>query len=102
MVSGNKTVKTYEKLEQEVGRVLTAMDPLAKFGMVLFSGDAMAYGNGNLRPASMFDKREALNWMKKNSPAEVLDPKIKKEQAEELRHNISGPARISDCSARSP
>jgi hypothetical protein len=90
MVSGNKTVKTYEKLEQEVGRVLSAMDPLAKFGMVLFSGDVMAYGSGTLRSANMFDKREALNFMKKNSPAEVLDPKLKKEQSEELRHKHLG------------
>ena len=89
MVSGNKTVKTYEKLEQEVGRVLTAMDPMAKFGMVVFSGDASAYRDG-LTPAHTFEKRRALDWMKKLSPAEVFDPKIKKEQAEELRHKHLG------------
>jgi hypothetical protein len=89
MVSGNKTVKTYEKLEQEVGRVLLAMDPMAKFGMVAFSGDAFAYRDG-LTPAHTFEKRRALDWMKKFSPAEVVNPKLKKEQAEELRHKHLG------------
>ena len=89
MVSGNKTVKTYEKLEQEVGRVLSAMDPMAKFGMVAFSKDATPYRDG-LTPAHTFEKRRALDWMKKNSPAQVLDPKLKKEQAEELRHKHLG------------
>jgi hypothetical protein len=87
--NSSKNPRTYGKLEDEVGRVIGALDPMAKFGLVTFSHDAVAYRNG-LTPAHTFEKRRAMDWMKKQSPAEVLDPKLKDKELEAAKERHRG------------
>jgi hypothetical protein len=89
MVRGQKNVRTYEALEKEVARVVTALDPMAKFGLVAFAADVSAYRDG-LAPAAMHEKRRALEWMKKQSPAEILNPKLSEKAREEVEHKHRG------------
>lgn len=78
MVTGSKNAQTYGTLEKEVAKVITGLDPGAKFGLVTFAADAEAYRT-TISPARADEKRRALEWLKKQSPAEVLDPKAKEE-----------------------
>lgn len=85
MVSGAKSARTWEILEKEVSKAVMGLDPLAKFGMVAFAADAEAYRTG-LSVARSDEKSRALSWLKKQSPIETLDPKLK----DDVRHKHTG------------
>lgn len=89
MISGAKNARTYATLEKEVEKVVMSLDPLAKFGLICFSAEAMTYRT-SLTGAVGFEKRRAIDWMKKQSPAETLDPKLKDKALEDARHRHMG------------
>ena len=89
MITDQKNVRTFEALEKEVGRVLGTLDPMAKFGLVAFSADVAAYRDG-LSMARMDEKRRAMEWMKKQSPAQALDPKLNEKARDDERHKHMG------------
>ena len=89
MISGNKNARTYATLEKEVEKVVKSLDPLAKFGLICFSAEALAYKN-TLTSAAGFEKQRAIEWMKKQSPVETLDPKLKDKALEDVKHKHMG------------
>jgi hypothetical protein len=89
MVTGAKNARTYGVLEKEVEKVVKSLDPLAKFGLICFSADAVAYRNA-LTNAAGFEKQRAIEWMKKQSPVETLDPKLKDKALDDARHRHMG------------
>ena len=89
MVVGKKNAATYGRLEKEMEKVIGSLPPMAKFGLVVFAQDAAAYRDG-LTNAQAFEKRRALDWMKKQSPAETLDPKLKDKALDDARHKHMG------------
>lgn len=89
MITGQKNAQTYGTLEKEVEKVVLALDPLAKFGLICFSADAIPY-RSSLTNAVGFEKRRAIDWMKKQSPVETLDPKLKDKALDDARHRHMG------------
>ena len=89
MVTGAKNPRTYATLEKEVERVVKSLDPQARFGLICFSADAVAYKN-TLSSAMGFEKQRAMEWMKKQSPVEALDPKLKDKAHEDALHRHMG------------
>ncbi len=89
MISGDKNARTYVTLEKEVEKVVSGLDPLAKFGLICFSADAIPYRT-SLTNAVGFEKRRAIEWMKKQSPVETLDTKLKDKALEDARHRHMG------------
>jgi Mg-chelatase subunit ChlD len=69
MIMGNKSAKTYDHLEDEIKRVIRALDAKTKFGLVAFSGEAHLY-KPQLTLASSDEKQRAINWLRKQSPVE--------------------------------
>jgi hypothetical protein len=69
MISGAKSAKTYDELEDEVKRVIRSLDPRTKFGIVAFSGEAFLYEE-KLVEATSGEKQRAINWLRKQSPVE--------------------------------
>ena len=89
MITSPKTARTYGTLEKEVEKVVKSLDPLAKFGLICFSADAMTY-RASLTAAMGFEKSRAIEWMKKQSPVETLDPKLKDKALEDAKHKHMG------------
>ena len=89
MITSPKTARTYGTLEKEVERVVKSLDPLAKFGLICFSADAITY-RSSLTSAAGFEKSRAIDWMKKQSPVETLDPKLKDKALEDAKHKHMG------------
>ena len=89
MISGEKNARTYSTLEKEIEKVVNGLNPLAKFGLICFSAEAMPYRT-SLTNAVGFEKRRAIEWMKKQSPTETLDPKLKDKALEDARHRHMG------------
>ena len=89
MIVGQKNARTYSALEKEVEKVVTSLDPMAKFGLICFSADASTYKT-SLTNAGAFEKRRAIDWMKKQSPVETLDPKLKDKALEDAKHRHMG------------
>lgn len=89
MISGDKNARTYATLEKEIEKVVGSLSPLAKFGLICFSAEAMPYKN-TLTGASGFAKRDAMTWMKKQSPVETLNTKLDEKAREDARHRHMG------------
>lgn len=70
MISGAKSAKTYEELEDEVKRVIRRLDSRTLFGIVAFSRDASLY-KPELVAATGDEKQRAINWLRKQSPVEM-------------------------------
>lgn len=73
MVTNPKTPDDYEKLEKEVIKVIRGLDPLSRFGIVAFSRGADVFKE-RLVSARNDEKDRAINWLKKQNPAEYLAP----------------------------
>ncbi len=89
MVTGEKNGKTWVNLEKEIEKVVNSLDPLAKFGLICFSAEAIPYRT-SLTGAIGFEKRRAIDWMKKQAPTEILDPKLKDKALDDARHKHMG------------
>ena len=83
MIQGKKSEKTYEKLEDEIKRVIRGLDSKTRFGIVAFSGDAYLYRE-ELAPAHSDEKQRAINWLRKQSP--VLGYKSRDKEDEKKHH----------------
>ena len=81
MISGKKSVKTYEVVEREIAKVIQGLGEQTRFGLVVFSRDAKAYRRVLLR-ASGEEKQRVLNWLRRLSPEQVRDPKATPEERE--------------------
>ena len=89
MITGKKNAQTYGALEKEVDKVVKALDPMAKFGLICFSSEAVTYRT-TLTNAAGFEKQRAIDWMKKQSPVEALDPKLKDKALDDARRRHMG------------
>ena len=79
MISGGKTVKTYEVLEREVVKVINGLSDRNAFGIVVFSKDAALYRPQLVR-ANNEEKGRGVNWLKKISPDQINDPRASEEE----------------------
>jgi hypothetical protein len=79
MVTGQKSVKTYEVLEREVAKFIRALDDRSSFGIVVFSSDAKTFKN-NLVRAHREERERAVSWLKKLSPENYVDPRSDAEE----------------------
>ncbi|MDQ3622878.1 MAG: VWA domain-containing protein [Verrucomicrobiota bacterium] len=71
MVGGkSKSPKTYEVLEREVIKVISGLDPSAKFGIVAFAKGDTPY-RSELAPARPDEKQKGINWFKGMSPGDA-------------------------------
>ena len=89
MVTGAKNGRTYVTLEKEVEKVVKSLDPQAKFGLICFSAEAVPYKT-SLSSAMGFEKSRAIDWMKKQSPIETLNTKLKDKELDDARHRHMG------------
>jgi hypothetical protein len=81
MISGEKSVKTYEVLEREVAKFIKNLDERSAFGIVVFSKDAKSYKQ-QLARASREEKERGVNWLKKLTPENSRDPRASDEERE--------------------
>lgn len=72
MISGEKSLRTYNALEGEVVRVIKDLDERCTFGLVVFSQDARSYRDRLIR-ASREEKEKGINWLRKLNPDEAFD-----------------------------
>jgi hypothetical protein len=81
MISGEKSVKTYEVLEREVARFIKNLDEHSAFGIVVFSKDAKSYKQQLVR-ANREEKERGINWLKKLTPENYRDSRASDEERE--------------------
>ena len=79
MITGEKSVKTYEVLEREIVKVINSLGDKNTFGIVAFSKDAEAYKPQLVR-ANNAEKGRGVNWLKKISPDQINDPRASEEE----------------------
>lgn len=79
MVMGKKSVKTYEVLEREIGKLVKDLTDKNTFGIVAFSRDAEPYKETLVR-ATRDEKERAYNWLKRISPEVYANPRASEEQ----------------------
>lgn len=79
MISGQKSVKTYEVLEREVVKFIKDLDDRSSFGIVVFSKDARSYKQ-NLVRANREEKERAINFLRKMTPENYKDPRADEEK----------------------
>jgi von Willebrand factor type A domain len=79
MISGEKSVKTYEVLEREVIKFIKDLDEKSAFGIVVFSKDARSYKQQLVR-ANREEKERGVNWLKKLTPENYRDPRVDEEE----------------------
>ncbi|HET6407799.1 MAG TPA: VWA domain-containing protein, partial [Chthoniobacteraceae bacterium] len=79
MISGEKSMKTYEVLEREVIRFIRNLDERSGFGIVVFSKDARSYKQQLVR-ATREEKDRGINWLKKLTPENYKNPKLDEEE----------------------
>lgn len=78
MVGGTKSVKTYEVLEREIGKLIKDLSEKNSFGIVAFSRDAEAYKPALAR-ATREEKERGYNWLKRMSPEIFKDARASEE-----------------------
>jgi len=71
MIMGNKSAASYEKLEDEIIKVITSLTPGTKFGLVGFAKEADAYRQEPV-DARHDEKTNAISWLKSMNPAGAL------------------------------
>ncbi|MDB6152967.1 MAG: von Willebrand factor type domain, partial [Chthoniobacteraceae bacterium] len=81
MITGEKSLQTYEVLEKEVIKVIRDLSSLARFGVVVFSKDAQTYRDVLVR-ATNEEKDKAVNFIKKLAPMQARNPKASVEEQE--------------------
>ncbi|MDB6172270.1 MAG: hypothetical protein JWL59_1581 [Chthoniobacteraceae bacterium] len=81
MITGEKSLQTYEVLEKEVIKVIRDLSTLARFGVVVFSKDAQTYRDVLVR-ATNEEKDKAVNFIKKFAPMQARNPKASVEEQE--------------------
>jgi hypothetical protein len=75
MVENPKNADSWLRLEAEVEKAITGLEPRTRFGLVAFSTGAEAY-RPELTDARADEKKRALAWLKKSSPiTEYLNTK---------------------------
>jgi hypothetical protein len=79
MISGEKSVKTYEVLEREVIKFIRNLDDRSAFGIVVFSKDARSYKQQLVR-ANREEKDRGVNWLKKLTPENYRNPRLDEEE----------------------
>ena len=79
MISGAKSLETYEKVEREVGSVLKSLTSRSRFGIVVFSKDAEAY-KAQLVAVTRDERSKAMRWLRKKSPAVLRDARADEEE----------------------
>lgn len=79
MISGEKSVKTYEVLEKEVVKFIQSLDERSAFGIVVFSKDAKSFKQHLVR-ASREEKERGINFLKKMTPETYRDPRADEEE----------------------
>lgn len=79
MIGGEKSVKTYEVLEREVGKLIKELGEMNSFGLVVFSRDAEPYKPALTR-ATREEKERANNWLKRMSPEGAREPRASEEK----------------------
>jgi hypothetical protein len=79
MISGEKSVKTYEVLEREVIKFVRNLDERSAFGIVVFSRDAKSFKQHLVR-ANREEKERGVNWLRKLSPEQSQDPRADEEE----------------------
>jgi hypothetical protein len=78
MVENPKNADSWLRLEAEVEKAITGLEPRTRFGLVAFSTGAQAYRD-ELIDARTDEKKRALAWLKKSSPiTEYLNTKDEK------------------------
>ena len=71
MVQGKKSPVSYEKLEDEIIKVIKSLPQGAKFGLVAFAKDADPYRQEPVE-ARQDEKANAISWLKSMNPATAL------------------------------
>lgn len=71
MIMGNKSAASYEKVEDEIIKVIQSLTPGTKFGLVGFAKEADAYRQEPV-DARQEEKANAISWLKSMNPAGAL------------------------------
>jgi hypothetical protein len=100
MITGTKSVKTYEVLEREIIKVVKSFAETMQFGLVVFSKDAKTYQPKLVRATSV-EKERALNWLKKLSPEQWRDPKADEEERQ-FHHGTRADRGLEEAFAMQP
>ena len=79
MITGEKSLKTYEVLEREVVKVINSLSDRNAFGIVAFSKDAATFRPLLVR-ANNEEKGRGVNWLKRISPEQINDPRSSEEE----------------------
>jgi hypothetical protein len=100
MISGPKSVKTYEVLEKEIIRAIRELDAQTRFSVVVFSKDAMSYDRGLVR-ATNEEKQRVFNWLRKVSPEQGRDAKATEEERQ-FHHGTRADRGLAEAFSMNP
>ncbi len=100
MISGEKSVKTYGVLEKEIARVIRSLNAQSRFGIVVFSRDALRYKEELIR-ANNEEKERAMNWLRKLSPERGRDRNATEEERE-FHHGTRADRGLDEAFAMKP